>query len=104
MLTPMPGTGDGDDPRRVALTAMVAEDPQRLRRRSIARGVSPSDADDVAQTALLRAWCSIEHLHTPEPGQICAWLDAIARNAAIDLARQQARRPEAKRDNPFGTA
>lgn len=71
---------------------MVAEDPQRLRRRSIARGVPPADADDVAQTALLRAWRSIEDMHSSGPGQMCSWLDTIARNAAIDLARQQRRR------------
>lgn len=84
--------------RRSALTAMVAEDPQRLRRRSIARGVSPSDADDIAQTALLRAWRSIEHLDASRPGQLCAWLDTIAKNAAIDLARQRRRRAEEELD------
>ncbi len=82
-----------DDGRRALLTAMITDDPERLRRRSISLGVSLDDADDVAQTALLRAWRSIQHLHAPEPGQMCSWLDTIARNAAIDLARQQSRRP-----------
>lgn len=72
---------------------MIGSDPHRLRRRSLSLGVPFSDADDVAQNALLRAWRSIEQLESPEPGQMCSWLDAIARNAASDLARRAARRP-----------
>lgn len=87
-----------DDGRRASLTAMIADDPQRLRRRSISLGVPLDDADDVAQTALLRAWRSIEQLHAPESGQMCSWLDTIARNAATDLARQRSRRPESVLD------
>ena len=86
------------DERRALLTAMIAEKPQRLRRRSISLGVPVDDADDVAQQALLRAWRGIEHLEAPEPGRLCSWLDAIARNAAIDLARLRARRPDAPLD------
>lgn len=82
-----------DDGRRSLLTAMIADDPGRLRRRSLSLGVPPDEAEDVAQTALLRAWRSIESLHAPEPGQMCSWLDTIARNAAVDLARQRSRRP-----------
>lgn len=94
-----PSGRDGlDDGRRASLTAMIAAEPDRLRRRSISLGVAPDDAEDVAQTALLRAWRSIEHLHEPEPGRMCSWLDAIARNAAADLARQRARRPVAALD------
>lgn len=94
-VTPAPAASERTaDGRRRALTEMVAADPQRLRRRSIARGVPPSDADDVAQTALLRAWRSIEGLDASDRGQLCAWLDAIARNAAVDLARQRQRRAE----------
>ncbi|PWC05534.1 RNA polymerase sigma factor [Agromyces badenianii] len=85
-------SGAHDDGRRASFVTMIADDPQRLRRRSISLGVSPDDADDVAQTVLLRAWRSIEHLNAPERGQMCSWLDTIARNAATDLARQQSRR------------
>lgn len=85
---------DASKAARTSLTAMISSEPDRLRRRSISLGVSPNDAEDVAQTALLRAWRSIEHLKSPEPGQMCSWLDRIARNAAIDLARQQGRRPQ----------
>ena len=85
--------GTPDDGRRALLTAMITDEPERLRRRGISLGVSPDDADDVAQSALLRAWRSIEHLHAPEPGQMCSWLDTIARNAAVDLARVRSRRP-----------
>lgn len=86
---------------RALLMKMIAEEPDRLRRRSISLGVPIDDADDVAQMALLRAWRSVAHLETPEPGRVCSWLDAIARNVAIDLARQRARRPEAELDEEF---
>lgn len=89
--------------QRATFEAMIAADPQRLRRRSISLGVAPGDADDVAQNALLRAWRSIEQLETPGAGAMCSWLDTIARNAASDLARQQARRrTDAVDDDPVG--
>lgn len=81
-----------DDGRRARLVTMIGSDPQRLRRRSLSLGVPFSDADDVAQNALLHAWRSIEQLESPEPGQMCSWLDSIARNAATDLARRTVRR------------
>ncbi len=87
------GSRDVGDGRRARLQQMIESDPQRLRRRSLSLGVPFSDADDVAQNSLLRAWRSIEQLESPEPGQMCSWLDVIARNAATDLARQSARRP-----------
>ncbi|AZS45990.1 MULTISPECIES: RNA polymerase sigma factor [Microbacterium] len=80
---------------QAVLSALIETEPDRLRRRSISLGVPVSDAEDAAQTALLRAWRSVSHLETPQPGRMCAWLDVIARNVAIDLARQRARRPEA---------
>lgn len=86
------------DHGRAALSSMIADEPQRLRRRSISLGVPIDDADDAAQTALLRAWRSIEHLDTPETGRLCSWLDTIARNVAIDLARRRARHPESELD------
>lgn len=76
-----------------ALEAMIRSDPQRLRRRSISLGIDPSDADDVAQDAVMRAWRAVERIHSPEPGQMCSWLDTIARNAAYDLARQRRLHP-----------
>lgn len=87
-----------DDERRARLTQMIGSDPHRLRRRSLSLGVPFGDADDVAQIALLRAWRSIDQLESPEPGQMCSWLDAIARNAATDLARQAVRRPTGELD------
>ncbi|QNA91806.1 MULTISPECIES: RNA polymerase sigma factor [unclassified Microbacterium] len=80
---------------RGVLSELITAEPDRLRRRSISLGVPVDDAEDAAQTSLLRAWRSIAHLETPEPGRVCSWLDAIARNVAIDLARQRARRPQA---------
>ena len=64
---------------RALLTEMITDEPDRLRRRSISLGVPVDDADDAAQMALLRAWRSVAHLETPEPGRVCSWLDAIAR-------------------------
>lgn len=84
-------TANASRDARSSLLAMITGQPDRLRRRSLSLGVAPDDAQDVAQTALLRAWRSIETLKSPEPGQMCSWLDRIARNTAIDLARQQAR-------------
>lgn len=87
-----------DGAARDLLVTMIGAEPDRLRRRSISLGVPADDAEDAAQLSLLRAWRSIAHLDTPQPGRVCAWLDAIARNVAIDLARQRARRPEAALD------
>ncbi|WP_337002760.1 MULTISPECIES: RNA polymerase sigma factor [unclassified Microbacterium] len=88
-----------DDAARETLAALIETEPDRLRRRSISLGVPIVDAEDAAQTSLLRAWRSVAHLDAPEPGRVCAWLDAIARNVAIDLARQRARRPQAELDD-----
>ncbi|MFJ6533901.1 RNA polymerase sigma factor [Microbacterium sp. NPDC091662] len=83
------------DASHAALSALIENEPDRLRRRSISLGVPVPDAEDAAQIALLRAWRSVSHLDAPQPGRLCAWLDVIARNVAIDLARQRRRRPEA---------
>ncbi|MFF2495990.1 RNA polymerase sigma factor [Agromyces sp. NPDC058064] len=74
--------------RRQALTAMLAAEPHRLRRRSISLGVRPDDADDAAQIAAMRAWRSIDALDATDPGTMCSWLDVIARRTAIDLHRR----------------
>ncbi|GAB3148292.1 hypothetical protein GCM10027058_08650 [Microbacterium neimengense] len=89
-MSPAPPVSSGS---HAALEAMIRSDPQRLRGRSISLGIDPSDADDVAQDAVMRAWRAVERIHSPEPGQMCSWLDAIARNAAYDLARQRRRHP-----------
>lgn len=95
MLRAMPSPEPEPEPdARASLTAMISADPQRLRRRSISLGVPIDDADDVAQTVLLRAWRSVERLENVTPGGMCSWLDTIARNAAVDLARWRARREE----------
>ncbi|WP_232466237.1 MULTISPECIES: sigma-70 family RNA polymerase sigma factor [unclassified Diaminobutyricimonas] len=75
------------------LQELITADPHRLRRRTMSLGVHFSDADDVAQNTLLRAWRSIEQLESPDPGQMCSWLDVIARNAATDFSRHMMRRP-----------
>lgn len=77
--------------RHASLEAMIGSDPQRLRRRAISLGVRPDDADDIAQTAALRAWRSVDTLRSADAGPLCAWLDTIARNTVIDA--QRGRRP-----------
>ncbi|GEC76558.1 hypothetical protein [Microbacterium maritypicum] len=57
---------------QAVLSALIETEPDRLRRRSISLGVPVSDAEDAAQTALLRAWRSASHLETPQPGRRCA--------------------------------
>lgn len=79
------------DERRDNLRAMLTADPQRLRRRSISLGVPWDDADDVAQTVVLRAWRAVERVESSDTGRLCSWVDAIARNAATDFARAKAR-------------
>lgn len=79
------------DDRRATLRSMLAAEPERLRRRSISLGVPLDDADDVAQTVVLRAWRSIAHVESADTGRVCSWVDAIARNAAVDFARTRAR-------------
>lgn len=81
------GEQTGADRRR-ALTAMLAAEPLRLRRRSVSLGVRPDDADDAAQIAVMRAWRSIDALEATDPDTMCSWLDVIARRTAIDLHRR----------------
>ncbi|MDY0830163.1 sigma-70 family RNA polymerase sigma factor [Microbacterium sp. BG28] len=66
---------------------MIVGDPGRLRRRAISLGADPQDADDIAQTVLLRAWRSIDTLRSYDGGPLCAWLDVIARNTVLDARR-----------------
>lgn len=70
---------------------MITAEPTRLRRRAISLGLRVHDADDAAQTVLLRAWQSIDGIRSDDTGTICSWLDTIARNAALDLHRVNAR-------------
>lgn len=79
---------------RDRLTAMVSAEPERLRRRSLSLGVHPNDADDAAQEVLVKAWRSVDTLHSSDQGQVCSWLDAIARRTAIDLARRDKKCPD----------
>lgn len=89
----------GAPARRAVIERMINAEPHRLRYRSLSLGVHPNDADDVAQTAMLRAWRSAGALRTLEEGPLCSWLDAIARNAAIDLARSRKSHPISELDD-----
>lgn len=52
---------DSDDATRAVLSRLITAEPDRLRRRSISLGVPAADAEDAAQTSLLRAWRSVAH-------------------------------------------
>lgn len=78
---------------RAGLTALLASDPGRLRRRSISLGAPVGDADDVAQDIASRAWQSVPGVRSAAPGSLCAWLDAVARSVVIDSARRCHRTP-----------
>lgn len=92
------------DERRENLRAMLTADPQRLRRRSISLGVPWDDADDVAQTVVLRAWRAVERVESSDTGRLCSWVDAIARNAATDFARAKARARISELDDTIADA
>lgn len=81
------------------LVSMFESEPQRLRRRSISLGIHPSEADDVAQTVALRAWHSVNGVRATDYRPLCSWLDTIARNAVVDVARQRSRRAEVELDH-----
>lgn len=55
------------------------------------------DALDVCQETFLRAWRALRSFDGRQP--FAAWLRRIAANAAIDLCRRRARRPEVEMDN-----
>lgn len=87
-----------------SLASMFAAEPARLRRRSISLGIHPSDADDVAQMVAMRAWHGVNGLRATEYRPMCTWLDTIARNTVIDVARQRSRMNEVpiEFDEPSG--
>lgn len=74
-------------PQAKTLVGLVTGEPLRLRRRALSLGIHPDDADDLAQTVLLRAWKSVDAVRDPGVGTVCAWVDAIARNTAVDHLR-----------------
>lgn len=87
-----------------SLASMFTAEPARLRRRSISLGIHPSDADDVAQMVAMRAWHGVNGLRATEYRPMCSWLDTIARNTVIDVARKRARMNEVpiEFDEPSG--
>jgi RNA polymerase sigma factor (sigma-70 family) len=84
----------GFSPAEASLATMFESEPARLRRRSISLGVHPAEADDVAQIVAMRAWHAVNGVRATEYRPLCSWLDVIARNTVIDVARQRTRRSE----------
>lgn len=76
-------------PQAETLRELVAGEPLRLRRRAVSLGIHPDDADDLAQTVLLRAWKAVDGVRDPGAGTVCAWVDTIARNTAVDHLRSR---------------
>jgi DNA-directed RNA polymerase specialized sigma24 family protein len=60
------------------LSARLANARPRLTRLAYLRGISPDDAEDLVQEALLTAWRTIDRLR--DPRRFDAWLDGILRN------------------------
>ncbi|KJL22164.1 ECF RNA polymerase sigma factor SigH [Microbacterium oxydans] len=82
-----------DASAKAGLTALLASEPQRLRRRGISLGVPVDEADDVAQDIAARAWQAVTSVRSAAPGSLCAWLDMVARSVVVDSARRCQRRP-----------
>jgi RNA polymerase sigma-70 factor, ECF subfamily len=59
--------------------------------RLCSRYVGPSDADDVAQEAFVRAFVNVRRFDASRP--LAPWLLTIARRLCIDRLRQRAARP-----------
>jgi RNA polymerase sigma-70 factor (ECF subfamily) len=59
----------------------------------------PTDAQDVAQEALVRAW-RFAASFDERRGSVMAWLLGITRNVALDSVRGRGRRPEAVGEAP----
>lgn len=74
-------------PQAQTLLDLVTAEPARLRRRAVSLGIHPDEADDLAQTVLLRAWQALDGVRDAGAGTVCAWVDAIARNTAVDHLR-----------------
>lgn len=86
------------------LLRMISAEPHRLRHRSVSLGVPRDDADDLAQTVLLRALQAWSSLRSHDEGTVCSWLDAMARNAAIDHSRARGRRAAVELDEEVADA
>ena len=91
-------------PSRPLLPLVAAGDEGAMRQlvrhftplvRAVARrtGTEPSVADDLVQETMLRLW-RFAHRFDPDRGSEPTFVAAVARHAAIDLARRRACRPE----------
>ncbi len=59
------------------------------------RGLSPDDAEDLTQDALLKLFQQLpQYRHDPARGQFRSWLKTVVNNALTDFWRRQQRRPE----------
>lgn len=80
----------GGDP--VAFAALYQQHLPAIYRYLLARTLLPEDAADLSQQVFVKAFAALpDYRQTEIP--IAAWLFRIARNQAIDLARQRKRHP-----------
>jgi RNA polymerase sigma-70 factor (ECF subfamily) len=88
-LLPLVAAGDEGAMRQVVrhFTPLVKTVARRT-------GAEPSVTDDLVQETMLRLW-RFAHRFDPERGSEPTFVAAVARHAAIDLARRRACRPEA---------
>ena len=93
MPPPSPPPAAPMDAQRFA--AAVAATQSDLRAYIGGMGVAPADVDDIAQEAYLRWYREPER--RPADVEPIRWLKGIARHAALDHFRRQARRGEALR-------
>jgi RNA polymerase sigma-70 factor (ECF subfamily) len=68
--------------------ALFARHQGRVRAVALRRGMSWSDADDVAQETFVRAWTMWPTL---DPDRVESWLSTVARNITVDHARASSR-------------
>lgn len=80
--------------KRATLDRMLTEQPQRLIRRLRQITGSLADAEDVAQDVVLRALRGVDAVASSDEALLCAWLDTIARHAALNATRASNRRAD----------
>lgn len=77
---------------KAALSALFTLFAPRIKSMMLRLGAEASQAEDLAQEALLSVWRKA-HLYSPDKGAASTWIFTIARNLRIDLVRKQSSRP-----------
>jgi RNA polymerase sigma-70 factor, ECF subfamily len=75
------------DRDREAYALLFARYAPKIKAFMMGRGVSPNEAEDLAQDALLNVWRKANYFH-PEKAKATTWIYSIARNLHIDGIRK----------------